>query len=384
MTGILILFHCESNPGYAASSHELTFYKMALNITGDPKNIHYAYRTLENGNSPNLPKNLTQIIEFDFSSTETDYLIEIEQYIRSNDIRIVYGFDLPVKRAAYKYLRRGGVKHIISYWGAPMSSIFSGWKLLARKVQTRLSLYRPDHFIFQSEGMRLTATNGCGIPKRNTSIVKTGIDTRKYSPSSEYEHYAHDQFQIPYDRKIVFFSGHMEPRKGVAVLIETAKVLVNELGRSDIHFLILGNRQGQEERYLPQLHGTSAEAHVTFGGYRTDIPDLLRSCYAGLIPSTGWDSFPMSSVEIAATELPLVVSDLDGLKEAISSETGFHFAVGDHQEAAKHILNLIDNEPLKERLGRAGRQRVLQEFSVDSQVAGIEKIVRSVASATLR
>jgi glycosyltransferase involved in cell wall biosynthesis len=145
----------------------------------------------------------------------------------------------------------------------------------------------------------------------------------------------------------------------------------------------VGNRWKQADKLLAIVKKSPAEHHITFGGYREDVPRLLKSCYLGMIASTGWDSYPMSAVEMAATRLPLIVSDLPGLREAISEETGFLFPVGNPQIAADIILRLIDNPQLREEMGRAARARVLQSQTVEHQVFGLEKVVRAVAGKVL-
>lgn len=383
MTGILVYFHCESNPGYAAASHELSFLKMALQLVGSYENVHFAYPTLKDGLSPTLPRDLTNVIEFDSQSRSREHLRRVADYVQKHNIKIAFGFDQPVRSPSLKYLRKSGVQHIISYLGAPSSSINQGWKLALKRIDVALARDKPDHFIYQSEDMRRTATNGRGIPEEITSVVRSGIDTERFSPPEGRDVYAHDEFGIDKGRKIVFFSGHMENRKGVDVIIKSAVHLIDEQGRSDVHFLILGNKNGQEKAFLPLYKGTRAERHITFGGYRSDVPRLLKSCSIGFIASTGWDSFPMSSIEMAATGLPLVVSDLPGLREAVSPETGFHYPVGEYRSAAEHLTRLLDDELLRLRMGRLGRKRVLEHFSKAQQISGMEAIVRRVAADVL-
>lgn len=367
----MVLFHCESNPGYAASSHESTFLEVAKHFTGDINQVHYAYADLEGGMTLSLPESLTNVVKLNTSWSQSDQLKWVEHYVRANNITRLLGFDQPVSKPAYRALRKGGVKTFVSYWGAPMSSLNSGFKLLMKRLEVSTRRFGPDHYIFQSEDMRNTAVNGRGIPFSKCSIVKTGIDTDRYAPDPSKSTYAHECFGIPHDRKIVVFSGHMERRKGVHIILQAAKVLVQNLQHSEVQFLILGNRPGEKQHFEDYLKDPIVNEHVTFGGYRDDLPCLLKSCAVGMIASTEWDSFPMSSLEMAATELPLLVSNLAGLRETITNETGLSFTVSDHSEAAEKLKQLLNNPEQRKKLGRKGRARVLKQYSRATQADAI-------------
>lgn len=382
MSGMLVLFHCESNPGYAASSHEHTFLEVAKTLTGDFRNIHYAYANLDRGMTPSLPSELTNVLHLDTRWSDPASLRQTEEYVRTQRITRLLGFDQPVSRPMYQALRRGGIRTFVSYWGAPMSSLNNGFKLLLKKLEVSARRYGPDHYIFQSAGMRDTAVNGRGIPYAKTSIVKTGIDTERYTPDEAKRFYAHDCFDIPRNRKIIVFSGHMERRKGVHVILQAAKVLTQELGHRDAHFLILGNRPGEQKLFEQYLQEPEVNNHITFGGYRTDVPDLLKSCSIGMIASVVWDSFPMSSLEMAATQLPLLVSDLPGLNEAVTPDTGLKFPVEDHVDAAQKLRLLLTDSNLLSNMGKQGRARVIENYSRKSQSEGIISIFNSLELAT--
>lgn len=379
---MLVLFHCESNPGYAASSHEHTFLEVAKTLTGDFRNIHYAYANLDRGMTPSLPSELTNVLHLDTRWSDPASLRQTEEYVRMQRITRLLGFDQPVSRPMYQALRRGGIRTFVSYWGAPMSSLNNGFKLLLKKLEVSARRYGPDHYIFQSAGMRDTAVNGRGIPYAKTSIVKTGIDTERYAPDEAKRFYAHDCFDIPRNRKIIVFSGHMERRKGVHVILQAAKVLTQELGHRDAHFLILGNRPGEQKLFEQYLQEPEVNNHITFGGYRTDVPDLLKSCSIGMIASVVWDSFPMSSLEMAATQLPLLVSDLPGLNEAVTPDTGMKFPVEDHVDAAQKLRLLLTDSNLLSNMGKQGRARVIENYSRKSQSEGIVSIFNSLELAT--
>lgn len=374
----MVLFHCESNPGYAASSHELTFLEVAKHFAGDLIRVHYAYSTLEGGLTPSLPAELENVIQVNTQWNSSQQLQWIEDYIRDHNIRYLLGFDQPVDRPAYKAMRRGGVQNFVSYWGAPMSSINKGLKLFLKKLDVALAKGGPDHYIFQSTGMRDSAVFGRGIPAHKTSIVKTGVDTSKYAPDAAKADYVHQAFDIPRDRKIVVFSGHMEKRKGVHIILQAAHVLLHNLGFQDVHFLILGNRPGEQDSFGEYLQDATVSSHVTFGGYRADIPDILKGCSVGMIASTEWDSFPMSSLEMAASGLPLIVSDLEGLNETVTDNTGFRFPVGDFNAAAKILHNLLPDAEMRVRMGHSGRERVKIHYSRTAQAEGIIDVFKGI------
>ena len=66
-------------------------------------------------------------------------------YVRAQGIDTMFGFDLGVTRPIYKFLRHAGVRHIISYWGAPMSSVNTGLTCLLKRLSVALSRHGPDH-----------------------------------------------------------------------------------------------------------------------------------------------------------------------------------------------------------------------------------------------
>jgi len=378
MKAILLMFHVEAGTAYAIESLCKTFIDMAKELV-HVDDIHISFTKVVEGKrtySYELTKN---VIAFDPATKNRQQLDFIKNYIYKNNISVVFGFDQPVRRLSYKYIRSGGVKTIISYQGAPMSSINSGVKLLLKKLQVALTPTSPDHYIFESTAMAETAFKGRGVPKNKISIVPLGVDISKFSPISEGLDYAYRVFKIPESKKIIYYSGHMEKRKGVSVLLEAAKYLYEEKGRRDFHFLILGNKNGEEVSLLETLKGSKVLEHVTFGGYRDDVHKILPCCYLGAIASIGWDSFTMSSLEISACGLPLLVSRLQGLTETIDENiTGFSFEPGNYSALASNIMLLLDDEGMRKRMGESSVQRIKVGFTLDHQIKRLVDVVNKV------
>lgn len=363
---LLIMIHCEQFTGYAVGVLEQVFFDAAKNAGYLEENIFWSYTKVIERN--------TNIIECQYNNCEN--YSHLSDFIVQHNIKQILAFDLGYPADILPILYSSGVQDIISYWGASMSSINSGLKLAYKKIEWVLTKYKPTHFIFESEAMRLTATQGRGIPKSKTTVVALGVDTEKFTPDYQKTYYAHQELGIPTERKIIFYSGHMEERKGVRVIVQAAIELIDRLQQKNIHFVMCGNKNNEADVYNVLLENAQAKHHVTFAGYRTDIEKLMRSASVGVIASTGWDSFTMSSVEMMASGLPLIVSNLQGLGETIEHNVnGFHINPGDVQTLAQYIITLTTDAELAERFSRASRQRAELLFSRKRQTELISQLI---------
>jgi glycosyltransferase involved in cell wall biosynthesis len=380
--GILFFFHCGSNTGYAIAPLERAFFQVGCRVVGSARDVHFAYPDLHRGPPQTLPAEFSNVLEWDAADDSRQSGARIREYVRRHDIRWAVGFDQPVDRRAFRALRAGGVRRLLAYWGASMSDLNRGWVLCLKRLQVALCRHKPDHFVFESHAMADTATRGRGVSPRAVSVVRLGVDTERFRPAPQRDDYAHRVFGIPPERRIVFYSGHMEERKGVHVLVRAAVELVAKRGRRDVHFLFTGDRPGEAQRFAPLYADTAAAAHISFGGYRGDLPELHRSCYAGAIASVGWDSFTMSAAEMQSSGLPLLVSALQGLVETIEpGVSGELFAPGDHEQLCERLAQLLDDEPRQRAFSRAARERALAHFGAERQLDELARLIQRVAAA---
>lgn len=366
---ILVAYHFGSNTGYAIERLEQIFLAAARRIAGSDDRIHFSYPSLDAGAPRILEGTGVRVVRFDHLSRDPAEHRRIEDYVREHGIRIAMGVDFQVKRPTYPALFRGGIRAFAAYWGAPMSSENRGLRLLLKRLEVAATRHKPGLYIFESEAMRRSAVYGRGIPASRTAVCRLSVDSTRFAPHGAGWSYPHDRFEIPENRDIILFSGHMEERKGVAVLVKAIVELVASRRRRDVHLLVLGNRAAEAERFLPLFAGSPAEAHITFGGYRDDIADIMPGCSLGVIASTGWDSFTMSSLEMASSGLPLIVSNLGGLPETIvPGETGLLVPPGDHLALANAIEELIEDPGRRLAFGTRARARVLDGFTERQQI----------------
>lgn len=363
MRPILVMIPYEIGVGFAIGRLITAFHAMALRITELQEDVHFAFATL-NGQARSLPAGFTNLLEFNHGKHSADDVGRFAQYIKQHRIHTLFALDMRVDAPCLRVARRAGVRRVVSYWGASMSSIVP-WKYPLKRLQVALTRTKPDLFIFESHAMRRQAVIGRGVAQSSTAVVRTGVDANRFRPMPSQ---VHERFGIPAHRRIIVFMGHLHERKGVSVLLRASAHLAQ---RDDIHFLFLGNRPGEAEAFQAIERG-----NVTFGGYQDDIPSLLSGCYAGCIPSTGWDSYPMSSLEMQSCGLPVIVSDLQGCPETVDADTGIVVRAGSYIALWDAIVEFVNDPARRGRMSAAARTRIERSLTTAHQV---DNLVRTMS-----
>ncbi len=384
-SGSLFLFHTGSNEGYAIAPLETLFYEVGLEIAGgDPSRVHFGYRNFDRGAPRSLPPDFKNLITYDYYDQDPGKIGWLADYAKQNRIHLVLIFDIQPVDPLFRPLRRSGVNTIVAYWGAPISSRISVWKLTLKKLQLGLSRSKVDGLIFESKAMADLAIHGRGVSRTMVDIVPLGVDTSTFQP--ERSDYVYKTVGFPHDKKVVIYAGHMEARKGVQTLVEAAIELLDRRRRRDVCFLLCGNREEESKPYERMYAGLGIDGLIRFGGYRSDLAQIYPGCFCGVIPSTGWDSFPRTPLEMAACGLPVVASRLQGLPEAVlDRETGLLFEPGNAEALANHIETLLDQPALAAQYSRRGRERCETELNIENQRRRFRAVLlKHLGSASVR
>ena len=135
----------------------------------------------------------------------------------------------------------------------------------------------------------------------------------------------------------------------------------------DTRFLIIGEGE-LHDALARQIKSLGLERHVHLTGFRSDVIGLQKS----------FDVFAMSSVteglgsamlDAMACGIPIVATRAGGIPEAVVDGTsGLLVGTQDEGALAAAIVRLLKDADLRRRLGAAGRQRVVDEFSIEKMV----------------
>ncbi len=136
-----------------------------------------------------------------------------------------------------------------------------------------------------------------------------------------------------------------------------------------------GPLRGDVEDLVDTLGLTS---RVSFLGLRLDVPELLAESQVFVLVSK-WEGFPRSILEAMRAGLPVVASDVGGVRESVADgETGFVIRRGDTARLRESLRQLITSPELRVRMGKAGRSRYEDMFTFDRLVARNTALYESI------
>ena len=137
-----------------------------------------------------------------------------------------------------------------------------------------------------------------------------------------------------------------------------------------------GPRRRVVENFI--AHGEGGR-HCRWLGYVEDVRSVLSAADMLVMPSR-WEGFGLAAGEAMAASLPVVGTDVAGLRDVVvDGETGILVPRDDVIALTEAIERLADDPDLRARLGRAGRQRVETRFDIDSTVATHERLYTHIA-----
>lgn len=141
---------------------------------------------------------------------------------------------------------------------------------------------------------------------------------------------------------------------------------LGELKDREWELLLVGGDGGLQTEAGTAIKKLVLEEKVQMLGYRSDIDQLMANSHIFVL-SSNWEGFPLTILEAMRCKLPVVASDVGGVKEAIEhGETGF--VTRNQTELQTSLQQLIDSPELRHEMGEKGRERYLEHFTVQSML----------------
>jgi glycosyltransferase involved in cell wall biosynthesis len=249
--------------------------------------------------------------------------------------------------------------------------VYRGLRLLERR--THLTA---NHVISTNDSYRQIAIERSGRRPQDVTVVRTGPDPAKLRRGVPDEDLRRGRAHL------AAYIGVMGPQDGVDIVVRAAAVVVHEMGRDDIAFTLIGSGDCFEE-LVALRDELKLGGHVEFTGRAPDdlVGKILSTADVGLSPDPKNPLNDVSTMnktmEYMAFELPVVAFDLKETRVS-AADAAIYVKPNDITEYAKAIVDLIDDEAARNRLGRSGRARVEQVLAWSHQERAYLRVYASL------
>ncbi|WP_157966032.1 glycosyltransferase family 4 protein [Cognataquiflexum aquatile] len=379
--------------------HEVTIYSRSK---GNLDRVHpqiLEYRLLESTIFiPPIPRKFTKRLYIILKSLATNfnwsYFIEILKCLNFFKLG-KHGLSLYV---AYNFIFLGRLKEqdiIHAHFGTsglwmsfykkigvlkniPLIVSFHGFDLSPNEEKLNRNRYK-NLFQFASQltvnspyGKKLL--NDIGFQDNNKIFhLPVGLDLDKFSKKPN----------IPKKSINILFCGRLIPLKGANLAIEIMHVLVKEHQFNGTLTIIGDGPQYPDLIELTKKYNLGDRVRFTKGLLQEKIIQEFNQADIFLFPGindpdTGrCETQGLVVQEAQAINLPVVVSDVGGIKYGmVQGETGFVVPKGDVKEFVKALKKLIEDDQLREVMGKAGREFVESNYSHLKLGESLEQLYR--------
>ncbi|WP_236101977.1 glycosyltransferase [Methylotetracoccus oryzae] len=204
-------------------------------------------------------------------------------------------------------------------------------------------------------------------------VCRLGVDPTEFRPVAKNE---------PDQPFTIVSVGRLSEAKGPVILLRAIHRLKQD-GRS-LRLILVGG--GPLENLLKDWvarHHLTDTVRLTGPVDQDHIRDHYASADCFALASFA-EGIPVVLMEAMAMAIPCVTTHITGIPELIQNEQdGLLVAPGDDVGLAAAIGLLMDDPALRERLGRAGRQRILREYDLERNVGTLGETLRRLLRLSL-
>lgn len=226
----------------------------------------------------------------------------------------------------------------------------------------KLALFFPDKIVCVSRKTKELLSHNTN--KKKLVIINNGMDPDYLIPSKSKEQFKRE---LGIRNELIMLSvSHLVKKKGIDAIIKSLPNIIKKYPK--LRYFIVG--EGNEKERLQKIASLlNLEENIKFVGRKVgrELANYYNICDLFVLMSRDLkdaiESFGIVYIEASYFKKPVIAGKSGGTKDAIvDGKTGYLVEYNDVKKLEKTILLLLKNKKLRNKLGEAGRQRVLKEF----------------------
>lgn len=291
------------------------------------------------------------------------------RWLKQKQLHGLYTYDGPLLMFwAAVAKRRDWIRH---YWiGFHTTQRLD--RFFRRLFAERFSLAGADSVVVLSEHHRSVLQTRYRMPAERFTIIPNGIDTSHFRPPAD-SGACKRSLGLPSDIPVVSLIARIRPEKRHDLFLEAARLIHPQVPQA--RFLIVGSGS-LEERHKEFVRQHQMQDYALFLGLREDISLIWGATDVGVLCSDT-ETLPVSLLEAGACGVPVVGTDVEGIRQVIQSgTTGLLVPHNDSPALAGAILELLNNPRQRLEMGEAARRYVESHFSFEKMTQDYLKLFR--------
>lgn len=228
----------------------------------------------------------------------------------------------------------------------------------------------PDVHVVNSDATRRTIlASARWLDPERVEVIPNGIDPAPFQTAVEPS-----GLDLPEGSPTFVFLGRFEERKGIRELAAAWPIVVKALPQAR---LLVGGWGELEDEFRSRL---MASPGARFIGFRRDVPAVLSLADVLVAPSH-YEGFGLVVVEAMAAGVPVIAAEASSIPEIMRDGVeGLLVPPRDSARLARAMVRLGSAPELRRKMGSAGRERVLREFTFDRMLDRHEELLARLAT----
>ena len=202
-------------------------------------------------------------------------------------------------------------------------------------------------------------------------MIPLGFDLSSFVGSSTDSLKVKQQFQLPINKYMVGIVGRLVPIKNHTLFLRIVQNISRI--RQDVHFVIVGDGECSLS-IKEQIQKMGIEGYCSILGWQKelkpiyDILDIV--CLTSLNEGT-----PVSLIEAQACGKVVISTDVGSVRDIVfSGKNGHIVSLNDEAGFTHHLLTLLDDPEMRQKMGEYGRKFVFNNFGKENLLRDIDTL----------
>ncbi len=224
--------------------------------------------------------------------------------------------------------------------------------------------YLPHHVLTTSQKIVDRLVREQGINPSRIECLPTGVDMTRFSTRAPGR--IQRELGLPEKTPLIGMISVLRSWKGHSDFIDAAKLVLEQSSAAGTHFIIAGEGPGRGD-IEKKIASVGLTDRIRLLGFRADVPEVLASLTALVLPSTAHEGVPQIILQAQAMGRPVIGTKVGGIPEVIrEGDTGWLVPPKNPAALAVAIARVLQNPEAAQAVGQRALERIRTHHSLDA------------------